>query len=344
MATITGCNKETPVEQAEVDLSKIDIFEQPAKPMPGAADPAQVVVSVNGQDVTLAAIMATAGPQLQMIAQQVPAEQLASVQQQVFKQAEETMVMEIILGDAAKAAGIEVGPSDVDAQVAQMEAMIAQRGGTLDQMLAQQGTTLEQFKADIAPQIAIQKMMEAAVGEIAPATDEEAMAFYDENKDRFTRPETVRASHILVKTEATDTDEVKAEKKAKAEALALEAQAEGADFAALAQANSDCPSSEQGGDLDFFEKERMVPEFSAAAYSMNVGDVSGVVETQFGYHVIKVTDKRAGEVAPFEDAAAFIKGQLLRQKTQEAMRAHAETLRAAAKVVYPNAPEAPAAN
>ena len=151
------------------------------------------------------------------------------------------------------------------------------------------------------------------------------------------RPEMVRASHILIKTEESDTDEVKAEKKAKAEALAIQAKAADADFAALAQENSDCPSKAQGGDLNFFAKERMVPEFSAAAYSMNVGDISDIVETQFGYHIIKVTDKKAGEQVAFTDVAANIKGYLTQQKKQEAVQAFMQDLRAKADIKYPEA-------
>ena len=335
-ATLTACNKEAPVEQKEVDLSKIDIFEKPAKPAPGAVDPAAVQVTVNGQDITVGKIMQAASAQLQMISQRVPAEQLGAIQQQVVKQAEEGMSMEIVLTDAVKAAGVTAEPAEVDARIEQMKAQLPAEM-TIEQMISQQGLTLDKFKEELTSRIAIQKMMEAEADKVAETTDVEAQTFYNENTERFMRPEMVRASHILIKTEESDTDEVKAEKKAKATALAAQAKAEGADFAALAMENSACPSKEQGGDLNFFAKERMVPEFSAAAYSMNVGDISDVVETQFGYHIIKVTDKKAGEQVAFPDVVANIKSFLAQQKKQEIVQSFMQDLRAKADIKYPEA-------
>lgn len=337
-ATLTACDKEAPVEQKAVDLSKIDIFEQPAKPTPGAVDPAKVQVTVNGQDVTVGEIMKAANSQMQMMMQQqqIPPEQMGAAQQQIAKQAEEGMIMEIVLGDAVKAAGIAAEPAEVDARIEQMKTQLPAEM-TIEQMLSQQGMTMVEFKEQLTSQMAIQKMMEAEAEKVTDVTDAEAQTFYDENTDKFMRPEMVRASHILVKTAATDSDEVKAAAKAKAESLAVQAKAEGADFAALAQANSDCPSKEQGGDLNFFAKERMVPEFSEAAYSMDIGEISDVVETQFGYHVIKVTEKKEGETVAFDEVKDNIANYLKQQKQQELVQNFAQDLRSKATIAYPTA-------
>ena len=109
-------------------------------------------------------------------------------------------------------------------------------------------------------------------------TEEDALTYYNENKDQFKEP-TIRASHILVATEEEANDVVKA----------LE---EGASFEALAAEKSSCPSSARGGDLGEFGRGQMVPEFEQAAFALEVGQVSGVVPTQFGFHIIKLTDKQ----------------------------------------------------
>lgn len=341
-ASLTACDKEAPVAQPEVDLSKTDIFEQPAKAAPSAVDPASVQVSVNGQDITVGEIMNLANKQLQMIAQQVPAEQMDAVKQQVMKRTEENMIMQIVLNDAVKAAGVTVDPAEVDAQIEKMKAQLPPEM-KLEDMLAKQDLTLDSFKEKMTEQLAIQKMMEAQTADIADATDEEAQTFYNENTERFVRPEQVRASHILIAVKADATDEEKAAALAKAEELDKQAK-EGADFATLAAENSDCPSKAQGGDLDYFTKDRMVPAFSEAAFAMNVGDISDVVETQFGYHVIKVTDKKPEETVAFTNVVDKIKGFLTQQKKQEAARNYVEDLRAKADIKYANEPAEEATN
>lgn len=119
---------------------------------------------------------------------------------------------------------------------------------------------------------------------------------YEANPDDYRREAQVKASHILFRTE-NRTDE---EARARAEGVREQALA-GADFAELASEYSDGPTGPRGGDLGFFGRGQMVPDFEEAAFSMEVGDISEVVESQFGYHVIKLTDRRDAEVRPFED-------------------------------------------
>ena len=119
---------------------------------------------------------------------------------------------------------------------------------------------------------------------------------YRQNIDQYSQPEQVRVSHILLNTEGKDEAAVRA----RAEDLLKQIKG-GADFAALAKANSQDPASaSKGGDLDFFGKGRMVPEFEAVAFTLPVGQLSDVVRTQFGFHIMKVTDKKAAEVQPLD--------------------------------------------
>jgi peptidyl-prolyl cis-trans isomerase D len=135
---------------------------------------------------------------------------------------------------------------------------------------------------------------------------------YRQNIDQYTQTEQVRASHILLNTEGKNEAEIRS----KADALLAQLKA-GADFAALAKANSQDPASAaRGGDLDFFGRGRMVPEFDAVAFSLPVGQLSDVVRTQFGFHIIKVTDKKAAEVQPLETVRTQITEQLKFERAQ----------------------------
>jgi peptidyl-prolyl cis-trans isomerase D len=135
---------------------------------------------------------------------------------------------------------------------------------------------------------------------------------YRQNIDQYTQTEQVRASHILLNTEGKDEAAVRA----KAEDLLKQLKG-GADFAALARANSNDPASaSKGGDLDYFGKGRMVPEFEAVAFTQPVGQLSELVRTQYGFHIIKVTDKKAAEVQPLDAVRPQITEQLKFERAQ----------------------------
>lgn len=145
---------------------------------------------------------------------------------------------------------------------------------------------------------------------VTPADLERA---YNERIDQFTTPEQVRASHILLKTEGKDDAAVKA----RAEDLLRQARG-GADFGDLARRHSeDDSNAKNGGDLDYFGRGRMVNEFDAAVFGMEVGQISDLVKTQFGYHIIKLTDKKPGSTRPLEEVKAQLTDQITEERAQQ---------------------------
>ena len=157
--------------------------------------------------------------------------------------------------------------------------------------------TMNEVRKDVTRQFAVEAIMKDVA-----VSDEEIAEFYEKHKENFKVPETVRASHILV----ADEDEMK---KVRAD---LDA---GMSFEDAARKHSSCPSKEQGGDLGFFSKEQMVPEFGNAAFAMKVGDVSPEpVKTQFGLHLIKLVDKKEASVRPLEEVRAQLTESLLNEK------------------------------
>jgi len=132
-------------------------------------------------------------------------------------------------------------------------------------------------------------------------TPQEIQKFYNDNIQQFQTPEQVRASHILLKTAGKDEAEVRKQ----AEDILKQAKAPGADFAALATKYSEDEGSKaKGGDLDYFSRGRMVPEFEMAAFSMQPGQISDLVKSQFGFHIIKVVDRKAAVTKPLEEVKA----------------------------------------
>ncbi len=146
---------------------------------------------------------------------------------------------------------------------------------------------------------------------------------YTANLEQYTTPEQVRASHILIKTEGKDD----AAAKAKAEDVLKQVKAPGADFAALAKKYSEDESNaSKGGDLDFFGKGRMVPEFDTVVFAMTPGQISDLVKTEYGYHIIKLTDKKTGSVRKLDEVRQQLTEQLAYERAQTQATTLAETI------------------
>ncbi|MFU8803253.1 MAG: peptidylprolyl isomerase [Bradymonadaceae bacterium] len=162
----------------------------------------------------------------------------------------------------------------------------------------------ENLQKDVALQEVISKTHDIEV------KDEDVRAYYDEHQDRFKQQDEVHARHILIKVEEGADEATIAEAKTRAEAILKEVKASGADFEELAKTKSEGPSAPRGGDLGFFPRERMVPEFSEVAFKMKAGQISDVVKTAFGFHIIQVVEKRDARQLPFEEVKEHIEMQL----------------------------------
>ncbi len=197
--------------------------------------------------------------------------------------------------------------------------------------IAEQGLTEKDLRELIRRNIIIENYIEQEILPKHQVTDTEAKEFYDKNPETFTQPEQIRASHILITVDAKATDAEKKKAKDKADSL-LKQLKNGADFAKLAQENSGCPSSKQGGDLGYFGKGQMVKPFEDAAIALKPGELSTVVETQFGYHIIKLAEKKPASKIAFTDVKAKIIDNIKRKKVSEAINATLEDARKKAKI------------
>lgn len=248
------------------------------------------------------------------------------------------LIIQELLDQEAEARGIKVTNKDVDEA---LKETMDQMGGRdqLMEVLKTNGISVNNFKNDLKIQVKMRKLADAA-GD-SKVTEKEVSDFYKKNPDKFKNPEKVRASHILIAANPYEISEeikskskkeisedelkakveaVMAEKLAKAEKIAKEAQADKTKFAQLAKKYSEDPgSAKQGGDLGFFAKDQMVPEFAQTAFSAKPDTVSNVVKSQFGYHIIYVQDRHAAGVTPFEKAKAGIEDYLRTQKQVKAL-------------------------
>jgi peptidyl-prolyl cis-trans isomerase C len=300
-----------------------------------------VAVTVNGVDITEAEVQTIVKPQLARMAQQnkqLPPAFAQAFEKQIKQQILDKMITMQLLDEKVKESKIVIADEEVTKQIEEIAS--AQRPPLsieeLKNIVESQGYVFDDWKNEIRKQLGQQKLFKSQFPDSINITEEDAKKHYDENPTQFETKEQVRASHILItpKADAADPNEEKAKAKAKAEDL-LKQIKEGADFAELAKANSDCPSAAQGGDLNFFDKGKMVPPFEKAAFALETGKVSDLVETRFGYHIIKVTDRKEAGTTSFEQAKAGLIQQLTQKKQAEMTQKYIDSLKAAANIVYP---------
>jgi parvulin-like peptidyl-prolyl isomerase len=191
---------------------------------------------------------------------------------------------------------------------------------------------MDRLRADTVERLSINSMLQSEVDPQITIDDAATKAFYDSNRARFRQGETVRASHILIQAPPGMPERERLTAKALAESIQDDLK-KGRPFAELAKIHSQDPgSAAKGGDLGFFGRGQMVPAFDRAVFSLKKGQTSGVVETSFGYHIIRVTDLRPEREVPFEEAKGQIGEYLLQQQRDEKSQAFIGQLRAKAKV------------
>ena len=237
-----------------------------------------------------------------------------------------------LLLDRASQLDMPVSKEDVDAEIAKV---VSQVGGEENyrKALDAQGLSEEKFRAELEKGAKVNKLVEQACAGVPEPTEAEVEEFYNAHKEEFVSEPQVLCQHILVKFSEDDMPEVKDAALEKIRAIRDRIVA-GGDFSEEAKKHSDCPSGANGGSLGWFGPGMMVPEFDRAAFGMKKGEVSGVVTTQFGHHIIYKADERPGGAQTLVDAHDQIKDLLRHEARGRAMDAFVAELRAAAKIEY----------
>ena len=231
-----------------------------------------------------------------------------------------------LLLDQAQRLDLPVTAKDVDAEVARV---VQQVGGeeNYKKALAAQGISEADFRKELEKGARVNMLVNQACAHVADPTEDEVTAFYEAHKAEYVEPHQVLCQHILVKG---SNDAALYKIKEIRERIVNDK----ADFAEEAKKHSDCPSGAQGGSLGWFGRGMMVPEFDKAAFEMKKGEVSGIVTTEFGYHIIYKADEKGGGQQTIVDVHDQIKDLLRHEARGKAMDAYVADLREKATIEY----------
>lgn len=227
----------------------------------------------------------------------------------------EQMINEMLIEQRAEDQKVKVEPEEIDVKIDEIKERFPSEEAFVQQ-LAASGMTIEELRQQFESQI----LMEKLILKEAIVTEKEIKDYFEENKDRFDKSEQIRASHILVSTEE-EANEILSQLRA------------GADFATLAKEKSIDPATKDtGGDLGFFSRGKMTPAFEEAAFALGVGEISEVVKTPYGYHIIQLEEKKPAYKATLELAREEIKETLAQQKVWTKRSTFLEDLKEEAKI------------
>jgi parvulin-like peptidyl-prolyl isomerase len=298
--------------------------------------PTTVLVQVNDKTITQGDVDAEIGEISKMMQSRGRSgEQFAMMLPTIKPQVIDSLVVRALLADEFAKKSITVSDDEINKEIEKIKATLP-KGKNLEELLKNNGVSDKSFREDIMEQVKLSKLL--GIGE---PTDKEMKEFYEKNKSRlYEIPETVRARHILIAVNPTDDAAKKAVKKEKAEALRKQlVDSKGANFEKLAQDNSDCPSKATGGDLGEFRKGQMVPAFEVVAFNLKANEISAVVETDFGYHVIQMTEHNTPRTVAFDEVKPQIVAQFKGRQLQEKAGSSIQELRDKAKITYQNGAE-----
>jgi peptidyl-prolyl cis-trans isomerase C len=299
--------------------------EPPPKPVPPQLP--EIVARVNGETIKGADLENAVKGLEGRAGGPVPADQ----RDRVYRGVLDDMIGYKLLVQEAKAQKIAVPDADVEAQVAQIRSQFPSQQ-QFEQALTAQKMTVQDIRDDARAEMSVEKLVDGAIGSKIAVKPEAVADFYKNNQEKFQQGARVRASHILIQVPQGADAAAKQQAKTKAEAILKDLKA-GKDFAAAAKENSQDPgSAPNGGDLGFFEQGQMVPPFEQAAFALTPGQMSEVVETPFGYHIIKVAEKQKARVVPLDEAKPQIEQYLTEQNRHAETELFVNGLKAKAKI------------
>ena len=258
--------------------------------------------------------------------QKVSDDQMAKLKNDILN----SLIEREILYQQSQKVGIQVTDQIVDDQLAAIKKRFPSET-EYKTALSKMNLSEDEVKVQIKRGLSIKELIDQQIASKVVITDEESKAYYDKNPQMFKQPEQIKASHILIKVDAKADEAKKAEARKKIEEVQQKLK-DGGDFAALAKEYSEGPSSAKGGDLGYFRRGQMVKPFEEAALALKPNEVSDIVETRFGYHLIIVYDIKPEQTLTYADVKDKINQRMKQEKIEKEAVKYVDKLKKDAKL------------
>lgn len=292
----------------------------------------RVAAVVNNDVIALSEVEARAAPDLQRLRGEPDAAKRAELRGVLVKRVLDGLIGEKLMDAQVRELNIDVSDAEVDLGVDDVKRQNNVDGAQFEQLLAQEGYTVPAFRQFMKKHLSKLKLVNLKVRSKVKVTEEDMKAEYNKVSRDELQDYEVRARHILVQVQPKATPEQAEQARLKAVALMNEAKKPGVDFGNLAKTKSEGPSASDGGDLGFFKRGVMVAEFDKVAFGMPIGGISEPVRTKFGWHVIKVEERRAMAAKPYDDMKDVLRERLARTQLEKYTEQYVQELRAAASI------------
>lgn len=330
-----GCSdngkKDSPTSTGENSMQDATSAAPPsgvASDLTAQVNTGDIAVSVDGNVLKKAELENSLNQKFNMLKSKIPADKQKEFKDNLRKQLIDVFIARTLLSNEIKKRNIEASNQEVKSAMDQVKASLPPNK-KIDDFLKENKITQD----DIVLAVKIDKFRNMEIGQKAKPSQKEINKFYNDNREKlFVEPEGVHVRHILVAVGKNDSDKVKAEKKEKIENLRKQLLS-GGDFTEIARKNSDCPSKEVGGDLSFIKRGQMVKEFEKAAFSQEKNAIGPVIQTEFGYHIVQVLDKKPEKKIALDEAKDKIAAYLEQKNKMEAFNSILKKLREKAKIV-----------
>jgi peptidyl-prolyl cis-trans isomerase C len=295
----------------------------------GPKNSKSVLAVVNGDEITQADFdreMATVQRQLLRMGKRQSELNLSAIKKEVL----ESLINKQLLYQESRKKDITISDAELNEQMQKVKERFPDEN-TFKEILKKEGLSLDDLRSQLKRDLMLQQFIDAQFVKNITVSDKEAKSYYEGNLNRFKNPEQIQASHILIKVDPGAKEADKAKARAKLEEIRKKLK-KGGDFAALASESSECPSKARGGDLGYFGRGQMVKPFEDAAFSLKKGEVSDIVETGFGYHLIKVIDKKPETIIAYNDIQEKLTQYLKQQKLRNAIGEYINKVKETAKI------------